>query len=431
MTTRQPISSVRKTRREVMKATSGVIGAAATLIFAPNIVRAQAKTIRIGLVTPTTGPLAFFAECDTYVVPQFRQAVANGIKVGGNTYPVEVIVKDSQSNSNRAADVASELILKDKVDLMLAAHTPETCNPVSDQCEINEVPCLTTDAPWQAWFFGRHGDPAKGFQWTYHFFFGIEGVAPIFIDLWNGVPNNKVLGVLWPNDTDGNAFADPEHGLAPFATKAGYKLVDPGRFDPSIENFSSQIAAFKSAGVEAFTSVLDPPVFTNFWTQAAQQGWRPKVMAPGKSIEFPPIIKTLGPLAKNLCVEVWWSPDHPFSSHLTGQSSAELAADYTRKTGKPWYMVLGYKHALFEMATDILERAKAVEPGAIRDAIAAVNYDSIIGPLSFKNGPVPNVCTTPLVGGQWQQAANGEMQLKIVSNKEYPLIKTNANQLPL
>jgi branched-chain amino acid transport system substrate-binding protein len=419
-----------RTRRQIIKSASAIVGSAAALTFAPGIVRAQGRKIKIGLVTPTTGPLAFFAECDTYVVPQFRQAVASGIKVGATTYDVDLIVKDSQSNPNRAAEVASDLILNEKVDLMLAAHTPETTNPVADQCEVNGVPCINTDCPWQSWFFPRHGDPAKGFKWTYLFFFGVEQIAAHLVNVFDGVPTNKVVAELFPNDTDGNALGDPKQGLPPAFTKAGYKNIDAGRFDPSIENFSSQIATFKSADAQVYTSVLDPPVFINFWTQAAQQGYKPKVAAPGKSIEFPPAIKALGPLAKNLCIEVWWSPDHPFKSHLTGQSSAELAADYTKKTGKPWYMVLGYKHALFEVAADVLKRSKAIEPDAIREAIAATHYDSIIGPLQWQKGPVPSVCTTPIVSGQYQDV-NGQIQLKIINNKEYPIIKTTGTQLPL
>jgi len=418
------------TRRHVLKAGSALIGAAA-LPAAPMIARAEAKKIKIGYVTPVTGQLAFFAEADVYVVPQFRQAVAKGVTIGGTTYEVELIAKDSQSNPNRAAEVASDLILSEKVDFMLAAHTPETINPVSDLSEINEVPCLTTDAPWQSWFFPRHGDPAKGFKWTYHFFFGLENISAVFMDLFDGVPTNKVVGVLWPNDTDGNAFADPRNGMPPFIAKGGYKLVDVGRFDPSIENFSSQIAALRAANVECFTSVLDPPVFINFWTQCAQQGWRPKIMAPGKSVEFPPAVKALGPLAKNICVGVWWSPDHPFTSHMTGQTSKQLADDYVQKTGKPWTMALGYKHAIFEIALDTLKRAKSAEPDAIRAALADTDYDSIIGRINFKKGPVPNVCAPPIVGGQWQEAANGQMELKIVNVKENPIVKTTAPELPL
>ena len=419
------------TRRRVLRGAAAMGAAAAVTPLAPMIARGANKKLKIGYVTPVTGPLAFFAEADVYVVPQFRQAMAKGITIGGTTYDVELITKDSQSNPNRASEVASDLILGDKVDFILAAHTPETVNPVSDIAEINEVPCLTTDAPWQSWFFARHGDPAKGFKWTYHFFFGLESVSAVFLDLFDGVPTNKKIGVLWPNDTDGNAFADPKNGMPPFIAKRGYTVVDPGRFDPSIENFSSQIAAFRNAGVECFTSVLDPPVFINFWTQCAQQGWRPKVMVPGKSIEFPPAIKALGPLAKNLCVEVWWSPDFPFSSHLTGQTSKQLADDYVAKTGKPWTMALGYKHALLELAADVLKRSKSAEPDAIRAALADSNYDSIIGNLNFKKGPVPNVCAPAIAGGQWQQQANGQMEIRVVNDKELPAAKTNAQQLPL
>jgi branched-chain amino acid transport system substrate-binding protein len=416
-------------RREVLKILSTAAGGTAALVAAPAVLRAQARPIKIGLVTPSTGPLAFFAEADNYVLGEFKKAVGNGLKVGAQTHPVEVIVKDSQSSSNRAAEVANELILGAKIDLMLVAHTPDTVNPVADQCEINEVPCISTDAPWQPYFFGHHGDPAKGFKWTYHFFWGAGDLIGVFIGMWDQLQTNKVVGALWPNDSDGNAFADAAHGMPPAVAKAGYKLINTGSFDPMAENFSAQIAAFKSAGCEIVISVLPPPTFTNFWTQAAQQGFRPKIVTPGKSAEFPGPVKALGPLGKNIAIEVWWSPYHPYASHLTGQSSAALAADYTKATGKVWTMPLGFKHALFEVAADVLKRAKALEPNALREAIAATSYESIVGPVQWSKTPVPNVCPTPLVG-QWQET-NGALELKIVNNKTTPNIPVNATLVPL
>jgi branched-chain amino acid transport system substrate-binding protein len=418
-------------RRTVLKTAAGAAGVATAWLAVPAVLRAQARPIKIGLVTPTTGPLAFFAEADAYVIPQFKQAVAKGIKIGRNTHKVELIVKDSQSNGNRAAEVANELILRDKVDLMIAAHTPDTVNPVADACEVNEVPCITTDEPWQPYFFGRHGDPKKGFKWTYHFFFGAEGIIGCFIDLWNQLPTNKVVGALWPNDADGNAFADPGHGMPPIIAKAGFKLVDTGRFDAMAENFTAQIGKFKSEGVEIVTSVVPPPTFISYWTQSAQQGFKPKIIVPGKSAEFPSTVKALGALGKNVSIEVWWSPHHPFSSHLTGQTSAQLAAAYTKAINKPWTMPLGFKHALFEVAADVLKRAKALEPDAIRQSIVATNYASIVGPIQWKKGPVPNVCTTALVGGQWQDRGGKDLELVIVTNKDAPNIPVQAKLLPL
>ena len=68
---------------------------------------------------------------------------------------------------------------------IVASATPDTTNPVADQAEVNEVPCITTNCPWQPYFFGRKGDPAKGFTWTYHFFWGLEDVIGAFLALWD------------------------------------------------------------------------------------------------------------------------------------------------------------------------------------------------------------------------------------------------------
>jgi branched-chain amino acid transport system substrate-binding protein len=108
-----------------------------------------------------------------------------------------------------------------------------------------------------------------------------------------------------------------------------------------------------------------------------------------------------------------------------------LAAAYTAASKKSWTMPLGFRHALFEVATDVLKRSKALEPDAIREAIAATQYESIVGPVQWKKSRVPNVCTTPLVGGQWQAASGGGYELKIVNNKDNPNIKTNGKLLAL
>ncbi len=138
---------------------------------------------------------------------------------------------------------------------MLVASTPETTNPVSTQCEIEEVPCISTVAPWQPWFIGRQANPGggppawKGFNYTYHFFWGLEDVIAVFTNMWSQLATNKSVGGLFPNDGDGNAWGDKEVGFPPVLDKQGYKLTDPGRYQNLTDNFSAQISAFKSAKV--------------------------------------------------------------------------------------------------------------------------------------------------------------------------------------
>ena len=405
-------------RRGILKAAGA--GAVATAGGFPMPAIAAPKTIKIGFVTPQTGPLAVFAEPDAFVLDQFRKATAGGIDINGTKHPVEFVVRDSQSSSNRASSVAQDLILGEQVNIITATATPSTTNPVADQAELNGVPCITNDTPWQPHFFGRRGDPVRGFEWTYHFFWGLEDIISVFTGMWSKVDARKAVGALWPNDPDGNAWGDPKLGFPPVLAKKGFSLVDTGRFQGMTDDFSAQIAAFKKAGVEIVTGVVVPPDFTTFWTQAAQQGFKPKVVSVGKALEFPQPIQGLGPRGNGLSVEVWWSPSHPFKSGFTGQSSAELAAAYEKATGRPWTMPLGFKHSLFEVVLDALKRCTdPTDPASIRDAVKTTSYDSIVGHIDFRKGPVPNIANTPLVGGQWH-VKDGRSGLTIVENGDHP-----------
>jgi branched-chain amino acid transport system substrate-binding protein len=406
-------------RRTVMKA--GAMAIAMPALIGPNAARGQARVIKIGHVSPKTGPLAGFGEADPFILDQVRAVLRNGLQSGGRTYQVQIISKDSQSSGSRAAEVASELILGDKIDLMVTSGTPDTTNPVSDQAEVNETPCVATNCPWQPYFFGRKGDPAKGFTWTYLFFWGLEDVIAAFTALWDTAPTNKVIGGLFPNDADGNAWGDAQRGLPPALTNAGYKLIDPGRYQQMNNDFSSQIAAFKAAGAEIVTGVMIPPDFATFWSQAAQQGFKPKVVTIGKALLFPSAINALGARGNGLTTEIWWSPNHPFKSGLTGQDCKQLADAYETSTKRPWSQPIGFQHAMFEVAIDVLKRAKSIEPKAILDAIVATNYQSIVGPVQWTGKPVKNVTKTPLVAGQWQRKG-GKFELVITANNPAPTI---------
>ena len=404
-----------------------LLGGLAATAVAPAILTAtrayaQTPTIKIGHVSPRTGPLAGFGEADDYVLEGIQAALSGGVENNGKSYKIEIISKDSQSNPNRAAEVAADLILGDEVDIIVAASTPDTVNPVSDQAEINEVPCITTDCPWQPYFFGRNGNPAEGFDFTYHFFWGLEDVIRNFLDLWGGSGAAKNIGGLFPNDADGNAWGDPELGFPKPLADAGYTLTDPGRYQPLNDDFSNYISAFKDADCEIITGNMIAPDFATFWAQAAQQDFHPKVVTIGKALLFPSVIESLGDRGNGLTSEIWWSPNHPFNSSLTGANANDLASGYTAATGRPWTQPIGFKHALFEVVKDVVSRAADLDdPMAIVEAIKLTNTSTIVGDVNFGAGPVPNVTKTPLVAGQWQKTGDS-VDLVITNNAAAPNI---------
>src|SRR5450631_514982 len=81
-------------RRNVVKASIGALAAPAVLSIIPA--NAQSRVIKIGVVSPRTGPLAGFGEADTFILDQVRGILGPGLASGGKTYPVQIIAKDSQ-----------------------------------------------------------------------------------------------------------------------------------------------------------------------------------------------------------------------------------------------------------------------------------------------------------------------------------------------
>ena len=435
-------SSDRCNRRTFIKA-SAATGAALAMgsVFAPAV--RAAKTIKLGYVSPQTGPLAAFAEANNFIISNFQNAVKGGIKVGNADYPVEVVIKDSQSSPNRAAEVTKELIVNDKVDLMLAASTPETTNPVSTQCEIEEMPCVTTMCPWQPYFIGRQANPAGGppawkpFNYTYHYFWGLEDIIAVFTNMWAQLKTNKSVGALFPNDGDGNAWGDKQIGFPPVLDKLGYKLTDPGRYQNLTDDFTAQIAAFKKAECDIITGVVLPPDFTTFWNQALQQGLKPKIASVGKAILFPSAVEALGKNANNLSSEVWWTPHHPFKSSLTGQSAKALADAYEQASGKQWTQPIGFVHSLFEVAVDVMKRTSDVgDNKAVVKSIASTKLDTVVGPIAWDGKNVPpfaakNITKTPLVGGQWRHREANKYDIVITDNKTFPAIPVGGQMQPI
>src|SRR5262249_4998012 len=167
-----------------------------------------------------------------------------------------------------------------------------------------------------------------------------------------------------------------------------------------------------------------------FWSQAAQQGFKPKIVTIGKALLFPSAIESLGARGDGLTSEIWWTPHHPFKSTLTGQSAADLTAAYGEATKRPWTQPIGFQHALFEVAIDVLKRAHGLEPKSILDSIVATDYHSIVGPVKWTGQPVKNVTKTPLVAGQWQRKGE-KFDLIITTNKPAPEIPVGGTLQPL
>jgi branched-chain amino acid transport system substrate-binding protein len=403
--------------------------AAAAVGALPALARAQGQTIRIGFVSPQSGPLGIFGEGDGYVMDLVRLAHAGGIEAGGKRYQLEFVNKDTQSNPVRAATVAKELVNADKVDFVLSTSTPETVNPVADACEAAGVPALSTTAPWEAFYFGRGAKPGEPspFKWTYHFCFGVGNFAKLYADQWSKVPTNKKVGMLLPADADGNAIRGL---LIPALQKAGFTVVDAGPYQNGIADFSAQIQKFRSEGIEIFNTFPFPPDFAVFWRQAAQRGLakQVKIVQMAKAGLFSAEFEALGALGQGLHAGAYWHRAFPFRSPATGQSCEQLAAGWEKARNKGWTQQLGATASLFDAALAAIRACPdPKDKAALARSLATLKAETAVGAIDFTAGPVPNCTPTGLVGVQWMRAPAGsknKYEPMIVSNADHPRVPT-------
>jgi branched-chain amino acid transport system substrate-binding protein len=414
------------------------IGAAglATAVGPRRVFAAGAdSTLRIGFISPRTGALAGFGETDGYILDLVRKTLAQGVKVGGKTYAVEILDRDTQSDPSRAGQLAKTLINSDKIDTMLCISTPETINPVADACEAAGVPCLSTVMPWEAWYFGRGAKPGapSPFKWTYHFGFGGGEFYKTYVSQWGLLPTNKKVGVLYPNDADGNAI---RANLAPALAKAGFTIVDPGPYEDGTTDYSAQIAKFKAERCEIFNTFPIPPDFAAFWRQAAQQGYTKmvKICQVAKTGLFPSQIEALGNLGHNIASAAYWHKAFPYKSSLTGVGGEELADGYEKASGKQWTQQLGATLSLFDAGFDALKASSdPAEKAAVAKAISTLKTTTIAGKVDFTSGPVPNVSPGPIIGTQWVKAPAGskfKLDFVVTENATDPNVPVSAKLLP-
>jgi branched-chain amino acid transport system substrate-binding protein len=84
---------------------------------------------------------------------------------------------------------------------------------------------------------------------------------------------------------------------------------------------------------------------------------------------------------------------------------AELNEKHIELVGRPADPIVGPAYALIQILAAAIEEAGALDRDAIRDAIAATDMDTVIGPVTFNEDGTGNVVTAIL------QMQNGSQEL--------------------
>jgi branched-chain amino acid transport system substrate-binding protein len=389
---------------------------------------AEEQVIKVAWISPQTGALSSFGITDQYAVQLLAPQLKAGFDgPGGVRRRVEVTLHDAASSPAKAQALARELTAAG-THLLLTTATPEVVNPVSDVCEAAGVPCVSSVVPWQAWFLARGGEPVKGFNWTYHFFAGLEDFADVYSALLARARMGTQVGGLFGDDIDATAFL---RAFPPAFAKRGLDLVVPQRVAFADPDWTPVVTKLRDAKVRMVTGVLPPPLAAAFFKTAQKLGYKPELASIAKAFPFHDVVAQIHQPGLTLTNEVWWSPAWPFKSSLTGSGSAQLAKDYETRTGRQWVQTLGFSHALLEVAAEAARSAEQPDRAALRTSLRRLRVNTVVGQINWLDRhPNQNVCTTPAVGGQWMRNAQGRWVLEVVDNTRSPFIPQTAQLTP-
>jgi branched-chain amino acid transport system substrate-binding protein len=374
-------SSHRVSRRHFMRTGAYALGSLA--IGAPFIrtARAQAPTIKVGVITSLSGENIFGGNLTRRGYDLWAEVVnqKGGVEVGGDRLKVEMFYGDDQSAPATGADAAERLIVQEEVDALFGPYTSGSTIAVQPICQKYQVPMISGSA-----------ESPNVWKVKPEFNFGmipsVDNSAGRSLGVLAEMSNPKaakaaVIGVNEPFSKEtGEGFKNgaEEAGLEVVA----YELV-PASADltPTI----SKIAALKP---DILAVGGHEEVLINVVKTSKSLGYRPPALIMHYGVTVPAFAQELGTDADGTTGISVWLPSVPYKDDFFGS-----AQDYNELAHNRWGSYPDYTEAACSASglvlADALKRLgkKPADPedkAALKDAIAETDIITFYGPVRFE-----------------------------------------------
>ncbi len=379
--------------------------------------------ILIGTSAPLTGMFGGFGEGCTWGA----QAAVDDINAQGGIYieeydrkiPVKYIVLDNESDPQKAASLAEDLILREKVHMLYSVDSPNTIHiPIAEVAEEYGIPHIIGGGPLEPWLGQRNETETK---WSYTWFpgFGIATPPPegdprygkpgyTIRDSWFAVldafgdQTNKIAGVFATDEPDGIGW----YGLFPgLLEEWGATVIGAdeklGFYPVGTTDHTATCTEWKDNNVEILWGNVPGPEFATLWRQCTQLGFNPKIVMVGRApLFFVDVQAWGGDLPQGVGTEIWWDPEYK-GPGIGGTTAKSLAERWAEDTGQPLSRGIGHGYAPMQVLFDAVERAGSLDGDAINAAMAETNLETINYLVKFDSET--HFSWIPLFVGQWQK----------------------------
>ena len=347
--------------------------------------QAQAQeTIKIGVIQPLTGSVAYNGTSD---VNGSRLALEERNAKGGVLgKKVELIIEDGQCNPAKSVNAAEKLIQRDKVVALSGAFCSSATLAVMPVAENYKIPLVTGVSSSAAL-------TEKGNKWFFRATETDALLAQSFAKILFEQMKLRKVAYIGVNDDWGRG------GVEEFEKQMkalGAQTVMKEYFDHGTTDFYTLLTKLRASGADGAFVAAETQDGSILVKQKAEFGLNLKTFGVG-SWATADFIKLTGAAAEGIYAAV------PYAATMTTPKNKAFVEAYERKynemPGK--YSAAGYN--AINILMEAIERAGSTDPAKIRDALTKTDYEGPNGKFQFdEKGQAHgfNVVLVQLQGGK-------------------------------
>ncbi|MBI1964484.1 MAG: amino acid ABC transporter substrate-binding protein [Candidatus Rokubacteria bacterium] len=354
---------------------------------------ALAQSIKVGAVVPLTGR---YGPGGAQVRAGYEIAVehvnaAGGVTVGGKKMPLELVLLDDESDATKTV-ARLETLGAQGVVAYLGGFGSDLHAAAASVAEKNKVPYLGVA-------FALHKVHQQGFRYLFSPFWKSPDIGQATQGLFSTIPaaERPKTAAIFQEKTDWGremAAAWTEAGKA-----AGYQVAVQGEYAPGAKDFSDLILKAKAANADAVFALPTPPDGMTMIKQMKELGYTPKLTLFIRAPDPPIWTKNLGKDGDFVLLAPGWHHG------VKAPGVKELNEAHVKKIGRPADPIAGPAYACVQILAAALTRAGAPDRNKVRDAIAATDTTTVVGPVKFR---ADGTGTVQSVFVQW---INGKQEL--------------------
>ena len=332
-----------------------------------------AQTIKVGAVVPLTGRYAALgAQVRTgYEIGVEQTNAAGGVTVGGKKMPIELTMLDDESDPTKTV-ARLETLATQGVVAYLGGAGSDLHAAAASIGDKNKIPYLGIA-------FALNSIHKQGLRYLFSPFPKSPDLAKETFALLDGsIPAaqrpTKVALLLERTDWGkemGSAWES-------FAKQNGYQIVASGEYAPGAKDFSELILKAKSAGAEAVFALPSPPDGMTIVKQMKELDFNPKAVVFIRAADPPVWSQNLGKDGDYFLLSPGWH----FAARYP--KVAEVNDAHQKRLNRPADPLVGPAYACVQILAEAITRVGSLDREKIRDAIAATNMTTVVGPVRFR-----------------------------------------------